>query len=159
MSYESIIYRAAVSQGFPGSLANLIVAQAKHESANFTSNVFRQNNNPFGYKYVGQSLATRGTPAPASEGGNYARYVDVSYATLEIVKWIQRRQNETKFPRDLSTITTPKQYAQLLKNAGYYGASVTEYAAGLARWISDSSAGFGVAGILVALLVFFLVKK
>jgi len=64
MNYDQLIYDAALKGGFNPTSAKLVVAQAKHETCNYTSNVFKKNNNLFGMKFVGQPLAKRGTPAP-----------------------------------------------------------------------------------------------
>ena len=64
---DQTIYQMAVEEGFTPTAAKFVVAQARLESADYGSNVFKNNNNMYGMKYVGQSLAERGTAAPASE--------------------------------------------------------------------------------------------
>ena len=64
---DQIIYDIAIKNGFSPTSAKLIVGQARFESANYTSAVFRANNNTSGMKYIGQPLASRGTLAPMSE--------------------------------------------------------------------------------------------
>ena len=66
-SNDQIIYDVAISEGFNPTAAKLIVAQARFESADYSSNVFKKNLNTSGMKFIGQPLATRGTPAPANE--------------------------------------------------------------------------------------------
>lgn len=63
------IYNTAIKQGFNPIAAKLIVAQARFESADYTSAVFKANNNTSGIKYIGASQinAQRGTPAPSNE--------------------------------------------------------------------------------------------
>ena len=128
------IYNTATAQGIPPILATLIVAQARHETANYTSNAFRSCNNLFGYKYVGQNLST-GPCITSSEGNSYAKYASVADSVKELTAWIKRRQAENKFPANLNSITTPEQYATLLKNSGYYGAPIREYVNGLIFWL------------------------
>ena len=158
---DNLIYTTLKEYRFPDQLSKLIVAQAKHESANYTSKVFKENNNLFGYKFVGQSLASKGTKAPANEGDYYAKYKSVKDSVLELIKWIQRRQKENKFPADLSTITTPGQYAQLLKQSGYYGDKVTTYTNALTKWLKTVSvtAAGASAGLIIGIVSFFLLKK
>ena len=72
MTIDQKIYNTAVQQGFNPIAAKLIVAQARFESADYTSNVFKKNNNTSGVKYIGQKNATQGTLSP--EGNYYAKY-------------------------------------------------------------------------------------
>jgi len=65
--YDQIIYDTAIKQGFSPTAAKFVVAQARFESADYTSNVFKNNLNTSGMKYIGQPLATRGTLAPTNE--------------------------------------------------------------------------------------------
>lgn len=149
------IYGELIKNGIPRNLALLIVAQSKHETANYTSNVFRSCNNAFGYKYVGQTLST-GPCTGSPEGDRYAKYATVENSAKELALWIKRRQAEGKFPQDLTTITTAAKYALLLKNSGYYGDSVSNYTNGLLAWFKDNITPVaGIGGIILAIGVFF----
>ena len=130
MIFDDRIYGQAVADGMPAILSTFIVAQARHETADYTSNVFTSCNNCFGYKWVGQALAT-GPCTGSPEGDSYAKYDSIEKSTHEITGWIKRRQAEGKFPANLNTIVTPDQYATLLKQSGYYGDSLQTYLAGL----------------------------
>lgn len=131
MTTEERVYRAAIDLDVPKSLALLIVAQSKHETGNYTSNAFHKDNNLFGYKYVGQKLATPGIKS--SESDRYAHYTSIENSVTELVNWIGRRINEGKFP-SMCKIKTQEHYASLLKSAGYFGAPQIEYVNGLNRW-------------------------
>lgn len=140
MNIEQIVYTFSKSQGLSDNVAKIIVAQSKFESSNYTSNLFKVNNNLFGYKYVGQSIATQGIPAPSSEGNlRYANYSKVEDSVLEIVKWIGRRVSEKKFT--LADLETPEGYARAFKNAGYYGDTYERYVAGLRRYYNTLQVG------------------
>jgi uncharacterized FlgJ-related protein len=154
MSYEGIIYTECIRNGMPVNLAFLIVAQAKHETANFTSNVFKSCNNAFGYKYVGQALAT-GSCNAARDGGVFAKYASIKDSTTEICLWIKRRQKEGKFPKDLTTIKTAEQYATLLKQSTYYMEPISEYAGGILRWLKDKIIVTNALGFVVGLAILF----
>jgi uncharacterized FlgJ-related protein len=132
MTTKQRIFKQAMAEGMPARLADLIAAQSQHETGNYTSGVFQLNNNCFGYKYVGQKIATKGGASP--EGDSYARYKSIEDSVTEITGWIKRRQAEGKFPEDLALIQTPEQYATLLKRSGYFGAPMNEYIKGLTRW-------------------------
>lgn len=134
---ESLVYKSAIKNGMPVKLAELITAQSKHETKNYTSRVFKLNNNLFGYTWAGQKIARQGTPKPKSEGGFYAAYDVYEDSVKEIADWIKRRQKGKRFPQDLTLIKTPELYAGLLKNAGYYGAPLSVYLAGLKRYLKQ----------------------
>lgn len=132
--YEQQVYQAGSVGGMPSSVASLLVAQAKHESANFTSSVFRNNNNLFGYKYVGQSGAMQGSISP--EGDYYAKYANVAASALEVVNWWKRRIKAGKIG-GWHDIDTAEKYGYHLKANGYYGDSLKNYVTGLQRWFKD----------------------
>lgn len=137
--------------GLPLDLAELVVAQARHETADFTSRIFREQNNAFGYSYSGSRYQVGGG-AIADNGLQSAIYPTPENSVKEIVDWIYRRRNEGVFPNDLSTITTPQLYANLLKRAGFYGDTVANYTAGLLRYSGyDEPITAGVNWLLVLL--------
>ena len=161
MGVSEMIYQTAragspKSPGLPAALSWLLVAQAKHETGNFTSNFFRKYNNLFGYSYVPGAVYQSGPGTVADNGQPIAAYSSPEKSVYELIDWLHRRRNEGKLP-DFNTIISPDQYAQLLKNAGYYGDTVSNYAAGLKRFFLDnptlvSGGGFGLVLIVVALI-------
>jgi hypothetical protein len=148
MTAEQIIYQTALSSGIPQPLALLIVAQSKHETGDYTSNAFTLFKNAFGYAYVPGALLQVGPGLVADNGQPVAAYASVADSAKEMVNWIFRRVNEGRFP-DLTTITDPDQYAQLLKNCGYYGDSVSNYTAGISRWFTDNITVVSTTGIII----------
>ena len=157
MDPQTIIFQTAtagtpVNKGLPATLANLLVAQAAHETSNFTSRFFRDYNNAFGYSYAGSRYQS-GAGGIADNGQPIGVYPSVADSTREVVDWIYRRQREGKFPADLATITTPEQYAKLLKDAGYYGDTLSNYTAGLKRFFVNLYQEIGKPPIAGALLV------
>lgn len=137
--YFNQIRSIASADGMPSTLSTLIAAQAAHETANFTSRVFVQNNNCFGYKAIPGAIWQEGSGRMSPEGNAYALYSSVANSVHELTAWIRRRQKEGKFPPDLTTITTPLGYASLLKVCGYYGDTTQNYTAGLAAAINRYS--------------------
>jgi hypothetical protein len=153
-NYDQIIYDTAIKQGFTPTSAKFIVGQARFESANYTSAVFKANNNTSGMKYVGQPLATRGTLAPANErsatcrsGGacansdHYAKFASVQdSATDKIVRLYSKTMGGVT-PDQLKNAKTPEEFARLLKKRSYYGPSaygtpgaekeISQYAGGI----------------------------
>lgn len=72
--------------------SRLIIAIARHESAGYSSNVFKKCNNPFGLKTFKQTNC----PAPASENPPgvklyYASFDSLSDATNALIRWLERR--------------------------------------------------------------------
>ena len=136
MSYAQIIADTLQMQGIPQNAIPLIVAQSKHESANYTSNVFKANNNAFGMKQPKVRPTTSiggGTAAPSSEGTTpYARYKDVADSAKDLVLWLQYNRV------DLSGVTTAQQYATILKDKGYYGNTMSEYITGVTYYLGKA---------------------
>jgi uncharacterized FlgJ-related protein len=161
MAFQEVIYQTLIDQKIPPTLAKIVTAQSQYESGNYTSNVFKTDNNAFGYKYVGQKIATRGLPSPASEGDNYAHYNSVADSAKEIANWLKRRHKEGKLPA-LEAITTPAQYSKLIKAAGYYGASENTYTKGITKIFNSLNINpviGGLTGLIIIAAIFFLIKK
>lgn len=134
-SLDQTIYQMAIEEGFKPIAAKLFVAQARLESSDYSSNVFKNNNNMYGMKFVGQPLADRGTPAPPSERScnltcdrdYYARYdnpVDSARDTIQRLYKIPR--SGVTFDQ-LANVNSSKEFAELLKKRGYYGATASHY--------------------------------
>lgn len=155
-NFDTLIYTAARGAGVPDAVARIIAAQARHETGNYTSRVFKADNNAFGYKFVGQSNAVPGTKAPANEGPTpYARYKSVQDSVIEMVNWLKRRQREGKLK--IAELTTPEKYAAALKQSGYYGAPESLYATAVARHLKSLAitTGGAIATALLAVGLFF----
>lgn len=138
MTTEQKIFSTALQDGMPELLSRFIVAQAKHETGNFTHKFFTIGNNAFGYEYVSGSkwqLDKGGTNA--DNGIPIAQYAIVENSVHELTDWIKRRQHEGKFPSNLANIQNSDDYAFLLRNAGYYTAPYTTYADRLAYWLNQ----------------------
>lgn len=138
---DQMIYDAAISEGFTPVSAKFVVAQSRLESSHYASDVFKENNNLFGMKFIGQPLATRGSIAPYDErssgcktnnvcldSDHYAKYPSPKESASDT---IQRLYNITRAgvtPEQLKNAQTPEEYAHLLKLRGYYGAPESQYA-------------------------------
>jgi len=106
------LYDLLTEAGFKDDYARFIVAQAAHESANFTSNVFKQNNNPFGIKYFGQKEA---------QGEN------IGYAIYEYLgKAVQDYKRIFKSFGPVS-LTSLKSFVNVLKIHNYFEAPEADY--------------------------------
>jgi len=131
---ETTIRDTAAQMGMPTNMQYLLVAQAKFETANFTSNVFKTNNNLYGYKRVAGAKYQIGLGLISPEGNNYADYATLEDSVKEVCAWIRRRQNEGKFPADLTTLNADS-YAALLKPTWKFGITAESYANGLKRYL------------------------
>ena len=113
--YGTDLFTYLVAQGFLPETAKMIVAQAAHESANFTSKIFKLNNNPFGMKLP----ETRFTCA-IGENLGHAVYSDMEGAAHDY--WLY--YNAKKYPfiwKDLDT------FIETLKMKGYFEAPLEVY--------------------------------
>lgn len=134
MTTEQKIYDTARADGMPQALSNYIVAQSKHETGNYKSPFFTKGNNAFGYSFVsGSKWQLPAGGGIADNGKPIAQYASIYNSVHELTDWIKRRQREKKFPANLNTIDSPEKYATLLKQANYYGDTLTNYTAGLIR--------------------------
>lgn len=107
--------------GFTETLARFITAQAAHETGNFTSAIFKSNNNAFGMKYAGQSTAD-------GEKKGYAYYKSVEDSVIDFARWwTKHRSGQVTLPLFIFSL---ENYVQFLKNQGYYEAPLSEYLKG-----------------------------
>ena len=142
------MHNQAIADGLPAALALLVVAQSKHESDNYTSSLFLDCNNSFGYGY---GAATCGSH-------NYKGYSSIAASTADVDAWIYNNFSDA----EIAATTTPLQYATLLSKYGYYTDTIANYAAGLENWFESNITGTVVAGgtgILIALVIFFFMFR
>jgi len=146
-NYDQQIYDIARQEGFTDIVAKLISAQARVETSlngvDYSTENFNCNNNMFGMKYVGQSLATRGTPAPQNErhsgcgvsgsgcnrvgvgncsnGDFYARYSSTEDSIRDAIQRLFKKTINGITSEEFNTATDSTSYAILQKKRGYYG--------------------------------------
>ena len=135
---DQIIYDTAIAKGFNPQAAKLIAAQARFESADYTSGVFRANNNTSGIKYIGSSQknAQRGSLAPMSErstscrnGGtcvnsdHYAKFDTIQDSVNDKIVRLYSLTMGGVTPQQLKDVTDATEFAILLKKRSYYGAT------------------------------------
>lgn len=137
--------------GLPDPLASIVVAQAKHETGNFTSRFFTENNNAFGYAYYAGSNYQTGAGDLADNRQPIATYANIEDSTKEVIDWIWRRFRRGEFP-DPTAIQTTDQYAAALKSAGYYGDTLANYARGLKSFYVPIAVASGI-GLLAVLAI------
>ena len=106
--------------------AQLIVCQAIHETANFTSENLRRNNNYFGYSHVKGGR----WQLPIQNGEHdrsvyYAGYATRENSVMEIIDWYHRRMKEGFF-KNFKRITI-ENFCEDLKKANYYEDTEAHY--------------------------------
>lgn len=137
MSLDQEIYNLAIQEGFSPIASKLIVAQARYESANYGSNVFNNNNNMYGMKFIGQDkqpLATRGTLAPPNErsdscksGGTcvdrdfYAKYNKPSDSAKDVIQRLYKKTRNGIGFNELRDVKDAQEFANKLKTRNYFG--------------------------------------
>lgn len=129
----NIIYNTAISTGINNLVASFIVSQAAHETGGFTSDLFNRANNAFGMtvpKLRKSPFIIAADKKQPDGSGNYAKYLNVQDSTKDLIHWF------TYNGITLNTITSPEQYANVLKSKGYYGDTVQNYLSGLKTYLA-----------------------
>lgn len=126
---DQLVYNTALQQGFSPLSAKFVVAQARFESADYTSPVFKANNNTSGIKFVGQPNATRGTLSP--EGNYYARFNTVQDSINDKIVRIYNINMGGVSPEQLKSSQSVDEFARLLKERKYFTDSLSNYTSGL----------------------------
>lgn len=121
--YGTDLYLLLVAQGFWPETAKMITAQAAHESANFTSKIFRYNNNPFGMKLP----ETRFTCATGENFG-HAVYENLEGAAYDYFLYYKAR----KYPPTWENIDV---FIEALKNNNYFEASLEVYKGAVKKFL------------------------
>lgn len=106
-----------IEAGFSPLQAQYITAQSAHETANFTSPVFLQNNNLFGYKYVGQAVAK-------GEKNGHAVYANLTDSIQDYQTYYRLR----RYPKIFNSLA---EFVKALKRNGYFQAPEGEYLRGV----------------------------
>ena len=135
MDIDKLIYDIAIENGFSIKTSKLIVAQAKLESAEYTSESCRDNNNLFGIKYVGQPLAEKGTLAPYTQitkddsiTNYYARYATLEDSVKDLVERLYNKTINGVEAEQLKNADTHQEFARLLKLRQFYDGLENDYA-------------------------------
>ena len=126
------ILNALISAGAPVVSIPFLMAQVAHETGDFDSRVFRENNNASGIMFINKPLkqknALRGRAFPRNEWPSpnrplyYANFATLSDWAIDYLRIIGRT---------VLNSTTIEDYAVKLKNRGYYTASLFSYRAAL----------------------------
>ena len=119
MSIDQQIYNTAIKQGFNPVAAKLIAAQARFESADYNSNVFKLNNNTSGIKFIGQPNSVKGTLSP--EGNYYAKFNTVQDSINDKIVRLYNITMGGISPDQLKSSNSAEDFANKLKKRNYFG--------------------------------------
>jgi uncharacterized FlgJ-related protein len=175
LNYDQEIYDGAIKGGTSPALATLLVAQARHETGNYSNNQTKINNNLFGFKYSPNSrFSKKGNISP--EGDPYAKFDSVGDAIQEyVIRYMGKKSNEggtrlQEFNKIQPNDTTT--FANKLKGYGYYGDTVAHYINGLKAALTrikivafynrnktavNSTVGIGL--VLIGIATYLYIKK
>lgn len=118
------VYFLLLHKGFNMRQAMFITAQAGHETANFKSKIFKENNNCFGMKLA----LIRKTTATGEKYGH------ATYKTLkDCIDDFYLYYLSFKYLKEYKNISD---YVAALKKRDYFTASEYEYLAGCEYWFS-----------------------
>lgn len=113
------VFLKLLAAGFTESQSKILVAQAAHETANFTSDIFRNNNNLFGMKFP----HVRDTLAIAERRG-HAVYKDIDESIKDFAIYYKNFAY-------LSTYSTVNAYIEAIAQKKYFEANIEEYKTGV----------------------------
>lgn len=109
--------------GYP-NLEKFIIAQSKFETGNFSSPIFKENNNLFGMKLP----KSRSTTA-IGENRGHAKFSNTRDSVIDLTMWLNMYKSQAQ------KITTLSEYVAFLKSKRYFEDSITNYLNGLKKWL------------------------
>lgn len=124
---DQVIYNEAIAQGVPANVAINIVAQARHESGNYTSPLYLNYNNAFGYGYSTSALNNPYQSGPAT--GPYAAYATLTDSVDNLVAWLTWHINNGDFA--WTDLVDAANYATSIRSVGYYTDLLNNYVSGM----------------------------
>lgn len=117
---DAILMQALIkyleAYGFDAKLSKMIVAQSRHETGNYSSNLFINYNNPWGMM---QPLKRETTSQGATPSG-FASYANLDDACKDYVLYLKALGYE-------STYSDVRAFVSELKKKGYFTDNLTTY--------------------------------
>lgn len=118
------LYFLLIEKGFNYQQARYITAQAGFETANFTSNIYKNNHNAFGIKLA----LVRQTTALGEKYG-HAVYKSVESCVEDFKIYYKNFKY-------LSLYSSLKAYIEAIKKNGYFESGLNEYINGTAKYLN-----------------------
>lgn len=122
-----LIWKIALTRGLLLSQAKLLIYQSAHETGNWKSYAYLEDNNLFGMKMP----VKRVTLATRSGNSGYAHYNSVNDSINDMIDWLS--YNKFEMPANDSKADI-EQYAVSLKDDSYYTDTVANYASAMIAW-------------------------
>lgn len=113
------------------ALLPYIIGQAKHETGNYTSDLFKRANNLFGMQKVYRRKNYQSGSTIAEGGKRFGTYSTPQKAMLDFLEYL-RQWKRDPFPKSVSNA---RRYAYELKKRGYFGDQLSNYQRGIERWM------------------------
>jgi len=114
-----------------GQLRPFIEAQAKHETGNFTSALFKNANNLFGMQKVRKRKNFQNGSIKGEGGKQFGVYSSPNDALKDYLEYL-RQWKKKKFPKKIRKLET---YIQQLKQRHYFGDSYLNYFNGVKSFL------------------------
>lgn len=125
VNYDSVVLLTLWNNGISIDLSYIILAQFKHETGGFTSNIFIEGNNMSGMKHPSvRKTLSLGTHR------KHAKYASVEDCILDYVYYLEAR----KLPTHEVSV---KKYLKLLKNKGYFEDDFNSYYKGVRNYYKE----------------------
>jgi flagellum-specific peptidoglycan hydrolase FlgJ len=106
-----------------GKYSKWIKAQARHETGNFTSDIYKRLNNAFGMKD-----ASRRLQFGEDVQGEYRKYKHIGESVKDFIQWMEY----TNFPADIDNI---EKYISALKERRYFEDAFDNYLKGVQSFL------------------------
>ena len=116
------IFRVLLESNVPEQMAKILVAQAAHETGNFTSNLFKTANNAFGMKVPN----IRPTFTIGETKSGFAKFATIEDSASDLLLWLEHFGIPLNF-------VDPREYVKAIKARGYFEDSIGNYTNGVLR--------------------------
>lgn len=121
-AFRDYVVSLLENNGFTHSMAAMIFAQAAHETGNFTSDIFKENNNLFGMK-----LARVRKTTAIGENRGHAVYKSIEDSIADY--WLYNRALNY-----LSSYSSVAAFVREMALKKYFEAKETEYKTAVEKW-------------------------
>jgi len=108
-------------------MEKILVAQSRHETGNWLSQLFNSHHNLFGMKYDPKNFADSYEGPVSPEGDNYAGYNSWSSSAKHLLNWLDRK--------GIPVTTNVDDYVKSIQDKGYFTAGLVDYASGVKRFM------------------------
>lgn len=132
-NYELIVYKELLRNKVDTAMARIIVAVARHESANFTSKLFLQTKNVFGMTYPPKRTSLATGYKVYSDNGNKRKFCTFRTTTSSTTDFVLYLKH-WNYPLD---IKTPEKMVKTMKSKRYFEASEIVYLRAIKKHLSQ----------------------